>query len=115
MGVFTSFPMKTIFFLMLCHYLLPWIVKCWVDDKQFYLYMYLDYVTITNSWRVRHGLTFLYGSLDPENILNYRHNIPRIWAYILLISLVLFKFGRTCWIRSAAKLVIAFTAVLLGL
>ena len=69
MGLFSSFPVRAIFFLILCHYWLPFIVKCFVDDRQHYLYMYLDFVTITASWRERHGLTFLTGALHPENLL----------------------------------------------
>ena len=115
MGLFASFPVRTIFFLILCHYWLPFIVKCFNNDRQHYLYLYLDFITISNSWRVRHGLTFLYGSLDPENLLPYRHQIPRIWAYMIFISLVMFKFGRFCWMRCLAKAVLAISGILLCL
>ena len=115
MGVFNSFPARTVFFIILCCFWLPFLAKCFIDDNSHYLELYLNYVTITAAWRNRHGMTFLDGSLHPENILYYRCLIVRIWGYMVLCSLVLFKFGRFEWMRNLSKFVLAISALFLAL
>ena len=113
MGLLCFVP-KAILFLILTGYFLLWAVHIFHSDIVPAKNTWIYYLVISHGLNMHRNIPIA-DYLPANTIGQNRIMIARVWGYLTLTALALFKFGRYCWLRALAKTVLVATALLFAI